>query len=802
MPGILPMKVIKMGANAHMRIAQACDRCRSKKIRCDGVRPCCTQCANVGFECKTSDKLSRRAFPRGYTESLEERVRALETEVRELKDLLDEKDEKIDMLTRIHPQRQSPPTRLPQPQSRNSSSPTPPSDARVDSPSGDDVTFTVQQSPFLTEDSLTDSYFVGTSSGSSFLESFKHKVQEKGRSAAEIKPADLLKTAARHTAKTNNNHIISPLQARPPPRLASDQFVNVFFQEWAPLFPILHRPTFLSLYEQFINAPESVTDKKSIAQLYLVFSLAALSQGSSQYVETSSIELQWQTALQQIQTEQSLATLQCLLLAQLFCMQKGDCSQLLTYKALAISLSARLGLHQSQKRFALGTLTCETRKKVFWTLYTIDSFSAVQLGLPTQIKDDEVFCEMPVDADDEYINEKGFQPSLPGESTRLSSALALFRAAKILSKVLDKAYPALPSYELSSKQLASLAQELDWWQASLAPHLRLPFAQDKPSVGTVSSRSPLLSLTYHYIRALIHRPVVCSSVTTTSSSPSMLAMASSCKHMAQIMGLLTERGLSFSFCLNKEELLVMSGFGLLMQGLDLDDGSKVLKDNQRTLALIISQLDQMKAPEGSAFRRVACSFLPMTPQPPPARPVTASFSRHASDGSMPAPQHSTIPAAMKQQFKAMTSKIPWPDANKSDDIKNLRRMTHIGIPMYKRPANAQSQPVLSNPEAARLSRSEPARSPQDPNALNNTPKAAVTSGATQLDRSQSRTNLNLDYLSFSSGMSTPVFESQHRLTQGQQSDWERLLATIDNGQTNIFDNIYGGPPVDLLQDSS
>lgn len=119
MPGILPMKVIKVGGTgSQSRIAQACDRCRSKKIRCDGVRPCCTQCANVGFECRTSDKLSRRAFPRGYTESLEERVRALETEVKDLKDLLDEKDEKIDVLSRIHsfspsqraPSAQSPPT--------------------------------------------------------------------------------------------------------------------------------------------------------------------------------------------------------------------------------------------------------------------------------------------------------------------------------------------------------------------------------------------------------------------------------------------------------------------------------------------------------------------------------------------------------------------------------------------------------------------------------------------------------------------------------------------------------------------
>ena len=67
-----------------------------------------------------------------------------------------------------------------------------------------------------------------------------------------------------------------------------------------------------------------------------------------------------------------MATLQVLVLAQIFCIQQGELTRLLTYKGLATTLSARLGLHQSQKRFALGTLTCETRKKVFWTLYTVD----------------------------------------------------------------------------------------------------------------------------------------------------------------------------------------------------------------------------------------------------------------------------------------------------------------------------------------------------------------------------------------------------------------------------------------------
>lgn len=160
MPGILPMKVIKVGSSCQSRIAQACDRCRSKKIRCDGIRPSCTQCTNVGFECKTSDKLSRRAFPRGYTESLEERVRALESEVRELKELLDEKDEKIDMLSRIHSHSSASqaPARRASPQSPGIS------EGREESQEKDD-TFKVQQAPHLLDDVNHDSYFVGSSAG-------------------------------------------------------------------------------------------------------------------------------------------------------------------------------------------------------------------------------------------------------------------------------------------------------------------------------------------------------------------------------------------------------------------------------------------------------------------------------------------------------------------------------------------------------------------------------------------------------------------------------------------------------------
>lgn len=63
-----------------------------------------------------------------------------------------------------------------------------------------------------------------------------------------------------------------------PPRLVSDQLINVFFQEWAPLYPVLHRPTFLKLYADYVSDPDGITEPYQIAQLNLVFGVAALAQ--------------------------------------------------------------------------------------------------------------------------------------------------------------------------------------------------------------------------------------------------------------------------------------------------------------------------------------------------------------------------------------------------------------------------------------------------------------------------------------------------------------------------------------------
>lgn len=791
------MKVIKVGQSAQSRIAQACDRCRSKKIRCDGVRPTCTQCASVGFECRTSDKLSRRAFPRGYTESLEERVRALETEVSELKDLLDEKDEKIDMLSKMHGNRR----RLSN--TSHSSVPGLTPDRALPLPLKED-TFRVQASPLLLGVENSDSYLMGHSSGRAFIELFKRKVAETGKTCSDFNPEAFLHIQGTQPLLVDTEECPSGA----PPRLFSDRCVNVFFQEWAPLFPILHKPTFLRLYEEFVADPTKIKNDYKTAQLYLVFSIAGLSDSMPDLAQVAACEKEWTQALDLLSMENTMNALQCLILALLYCIMRADYKRIQHYKGIAVSLSHRLGLHQSQKRYSFGALTIETRKKVFWTLYTLDCFTAATLGLPKLLRDDDIQAEYPTDADDEYVTEKGFQPSLPGESTRISSALALFRAARILARVLEKNYSASPSHELSLQQMEAMDVDLEMWYDELPSHLRLNFVQDKPSTDVTGSRSPLLALAYYFIRILIYRPAVGSTLGHHKAAPALLAISNASKHIVQIVQLLEERNMIFSFCLNKHDLLLVCGMTLLYQAIDLKRDSKLIRDNERLVNGVLKIVDKEKAPGSWDLRRIASRLVNVEPSdtamPPPTRgsPATTTSSRKTSPALTQGRRKSSSSQSPATQTTDAAAPPPPPaSATENDLLQQQQRMRRMTMPQLE-----ESRPKF---------RRSPSRQSFDSVTPNTSQRDSSYPPAVK--RASSRAHTNLDYLSLSDTPSqsrqpsppghtmlppppSSHSKSHHHLsgaglkaaTPVNAADWEVLLGSLDGGLNNVYDAIYGG----------
>lgn len=53
------------------RVSRACDRCRSKKDKCDGIRPTCSACQASGHICSYDPNAKKRGLPEGYVRGLE-----------------------------------------------------------------------------------------------------------------------------------------------------------------------------------------------------------------------------------------------------------------------------------------------------------------------------------------------------------------------------------------------------------------------------------------------------------------------------------------------------------------------------------------------------------------------------------------------------------------------------------------------------------------------------------------------------------------------------------------------------------
>jgi hypothetical protein len=309
---------------------------------------------------------------------------------------------------------------------------------------------------------------------------------------------------------------------------------------------------------------------------------------------------------------------------------------------------------------------------------------------------------------------------------------------------------------------------------------------------------------------LIHRPAVGSTLGAKASS-SVLSLADSSKHIVQIVQLLEERSMSFSFCLNKNEVLTLCGLSILYQGLDLKPGSSLMKDGQRLVCTVIKYLDKAQAPGAVDFRKLAASIIL----------VDAAIAQRALEHSMGAPISSKaapLPSMSRKEALQQASRYPLSDVELlQQQQERLRRSTMPNISMHGigRHSNNSHSSLESIQSDSPMSRREYRSSSSSQLPPSHIPKRHSSS---------QKSKPNLDYLSLSNTAansqphSPPVARSSLNQKQSQvqqfytptylsaspqkgssvtPSEWESLLSTLDGGQSNIYDAVYGGPGLQL-----
>jgi hypothetical protein len=255
-------------------------------------------------------------------------------------------------------------------------------------------------------------------------------------------------------------------------------------------------------------------------------------------------------------------------------------------------------------------------------------------------------------------------------------------------------------------------------------------------------------------------------------------LADSSKHIIQIIELLEERDLSFSFCLNKNELLVLAGFGLLFQGLDLNRDGKLMKDNQRLLRSVIKIVERSSPIASTELKRLSESMMPANKSP-----KTASRGSPSEVNGSP-----LIPDSKPTNARLSTLSSKFSLGNIKSDIKQDDKVRRSTMPSSTPDAWGNS-PARSHHSISSI-RSEPAYRHNG----YQTPTSAMKH---QLSSAPLGT-LSGDYLPFGFSSIGELPPGSNRDGVPTTEEWERIVGSIDNGQTNIYDNIYGGISVDAL----
>lgn len=181
-----------------------------------------------------------------------------------------------------------------------------------------------------------------------------------------------------------------------PPQAQAMQLCNQYFEVLNAQYPILHRPSFINQLQLLISNEQPGSG--DAFQVFMVLALGAtvISHRRRCRLPAESYCLSALRHLDQLNVENSLQGLQCLLLLFLFTIHCPNVKLnvwYLNYQCLAAVLDLGLQRHVTTKH-NISLLEQEMRTRIFWVAMMLDRKTATMMGRPIGLRDEA--CELRV----------------------------------------------------------------------------------------------------------------------------------------------------------------------------------------------------------------------------------------------------------------------------------------------------------------------------------------------------------------------------------------------------------------------
>ncbi|TFY72503.1 hypothetical protein EVG20_g500 [Dentipellis fragilis] len=489
------------------RVWRACESCRRKKIKCDGSEPTCSQCATSGSQCTWLQTKDRAALSRHYVQELEARLLHMES-----------------VFTQIAPALSQGVPGLSLPQDTAVANPAASAASIIQSlvdkdkpnhaQTTDNHSTPDSSSSVKIEDEVSDSLgqltldehghmrWIGGSSTMSLIQSFRAATADPhfrvsplsddpsapGPSAGKLYfPASVFFGKVRA--------LPGPEEVEYPERDLADKLVDAYFSRFHFLIPIIDKPTFMRDYKHIMDRTHDyhLARHKTafIALIFAVFACAA------QLVDDPRLkgDKEDDGGMGMVYYERRVS----------FLMQRGPWLLI----GQAVRAAQDLGLHRSPRRLLISSIDKETRRKIWWGVYTLDRMLALALGRPLGVEDVDCDVEPPVDIDDESLPDYFAGAPMKTESPSLMTGfIALTSLYGVAGRVMRQVYSVENTRDnLEPERRAQLQRDVEALDIELTKWLDdLPvvFKSTPVSEAQVSMGAVLCSHYYSVLTAL-HR---------------------------------------------------------------------------------------------------------------------------------------------------------------------------------------------------------------------------------------------------------------------------------------------------------
>jgi hypothetical protein len=177
------------------------------------------------------------------------------------------------------------------------------------------------------------------------------------------------------------------------------------------------------------------------------------------------------TALQHVSAardSRSIQNIEAMTLLVIYHLRSASSHGMWYMIGLAMRTCVDIGLHRKSSEYGVDARTAQLRRRLFWTVYSLERTIAISLGRPFSISDRHIDIELPSTHDDTQgdFQQAESSPSGSRKST-MAFAIALFQLRRVESRVQHSIYRAdLPLSALRQK-LDTLYNEIVTWRASI-----------------------------------------------------------------------------------------------------------------------------------------------------------------------------------------------------------------------------------------------------------------------------------------------------------------------------------------------